>query len=227
MRADTRTTTLVLAAVIAGAVAASAQAAPAENSAAKAAFVEGERNFQLGKFEAAIDAYERAFGLDAQPAFLFNIALAHRRQFEIDGRVEHLARARELYRNYLKLEPQSGNRAGVEKLIGELTARIEQERSKPAPSPAPSPAAAPGPPGAAEAAAPPAPAPPASSPPPAAPPAALLSAPAGDNQPAASSNRKWVIGGTIAAAAVVAAIAVLFIVTREGATFDGPGVTLR
>ena len=225
MRAETGPIVLAFAAVAVGMLAGIAQAAPPENGAAKAAFVEGERNFQLGKFEAAIDAYERAFGLDPQPAFLFNIALAHRRQHEIDGKLEHLARARELYRNYLKLEPQSSNRAGVEKLIGELTATIDLARARPAPEPSPPGASPP-----TEAAAPPAGPPAAGRPPtapPAAPPAALLSTPAGETERPAPSNRKWIIGGTIAAAAVVAAIAVIFVVTRSGTTFDGPGVTLQ
>jgi tetratricopeptide (TPR) repeat protein len=219
---------LALALVAAGAIAGPAQAAPAENGAAKAAFVEGERNFQLGKFEAAIDAYERAFGLDPQPAFLFNIALAHRRQYEIDGKIEHLARARELYRNYLKLEPQSGNRPGVEKLIGELTAKIDQERARPAAEPAGPPrVSAPAQPSAGEPPAAPARPPSANPPPPGAPPAALLSEPAREAEQAPPSNRKWIIGGTIAAAAVVATIAVIFIATRSGPSFDGPGVHLQ
>ena len=117
---------VVAVAVIAGATGARA-APPREN--AKAIFQDGERNFQLGKFEAAIEAYERAFNLDPQPAFIFNIALAHRRQYEIDGKLDHLLRARELYRNYLKLDPDSPNRPGVEKLITELGARIDQARA--------------------------------------------------------------------------------------------------
>jgi len=218
---------IAIVAVVAGA--APGQAAPADNADAKAAFVEGERDFQLGKFEAAIGAYERAFGLDPQPAFLFNIALAHRRQYEIDGKPEHLARARELYRNYLKLEPRGGNRAGVEKLIAELTARIEQARARAAPAP-PTPAPAPPPPAPpperAGAAAPaPTEKPTAAAPERAAP--VLVSAPAsGDAAPApAGSSRKWIIGGSIAAATVVAAIAIFF-ATRGGTTFDGPGVNL-
>jgi tetratricopeptide (TPR) repeat protein len=209
--------------------AARAQAAPAENAAAKAAFVEGDRDFQLGKFEAAIDAYERAFGLDPQPAFLFNIALAHRRQFEIDGQIEHLARARELYRNYLKLEPHSSNRAGVEKLIAELTAKIDQSRSRPEPPPAaPAPVAplAPATPGAAGEGSAPAAPPLAEKPAPAAEhPAATLSAQAREAAPAGGSSRKWIIGGTIAAAVIVAAIAIFF-TTRSEASFDGPGVNV-
>src|SRR3954463_7760638 len=130
MRAEAR---FILVFAAASAMTARAQGAPAENEPARAAFSEGERNFQLGKFDAAIDAYERAFGLDPQPAFLFNIALSHRRQYEIDGQTDHLARARELYRNYLRLEPQAANRAGVEKLISDLTAKIDAARGRPEP----------------------------------------------------------------------------------------------
>ena len=216
---------MVVVVVAAFAAAGRAQAAPVENAAARAAFSEGERNFQLGKFDAAIDAYERAFGLDPQPAFLFNIALSHRRQYEIDGQIDHLARARELYRNYLRLEPQAANRAGVEKLINDLTAKIDAGRGRPeppvalappvSPDPAPAPAGPAGPgllPGAV---------PPSS----AERPAGVLSAPAHPVEPPPSSSRRWVIGGTIAAAAVVAAIAIVF-ATRSGPSFDGPGVNV-
>src|SRR6478609_2804109 len=175
MRAEAR---FLLAVAVISAMAGRAQRAPAENAAARAAFGEGERNFQLGKFDAAIDAYERAFGLDPQPAFLFNIALSHRRQYEIDGKIDHLARARELYRNYLKLEPQAANRAGVEKLIGELTAKIDATRDKPEPAGATAAASAPA--SSVVAAAPPAPAPAPAQP------AAILSAPAGEPPPASS-----------------------------------------
>src|SRR5688572_26593308 len=116
-------------AVVVMACATGARAAPAREN-AKALFQEGERDFQLGKFDTAIQAYERAFNLDPQPAFIFNIALAHRRQYEIDGKLEHLLRARELYRNYLKLDPGSANRTGVEKLITELGARIDDARAQ-------------------------------------------------------------------------------------------------
>jgi tetratricopeptide (TPR) repeat protein len=221
---------LLVAVACASAMPARAQGAPADNAAARAAFSEGERNFQLGKFDVAIDAYERAFGLDPQPAFLFNIALSHRRQYEIDGQIDHLARARELYRNYLRLEPQATNRAGVEKLISELTAKIDAARGRPEPSPAGAPpAGAPasptiGTPRAATGGPGPLPGPAPS--PSAAQPAAMLSSPvAHPVEPPPSSSRRWVIGGTVAATAVVAAIAIFFI-TRSGPSFDGPGVNV-
>jgi tetratricopeptide (TPR) repeat protein len=225
MRADLRR--IAIAVFVLCAIAARAQAASDDRAGAKAALAEGDRSFQLGRFDAAIDAYERAFGLDPQPAFLFNIALSHRRQYQIDGKVDHLARARELYRNYLRLEPQSSRRAGVEKLIAELTAKIDEVRGRPEPPPAPGPVApvAPEPAPANEPPAPPGAPPARTLPPPADHPAALVAAPAGDAGAPRGSSRKWIIGGSIAAAAVVAAVAIFF-VTRSDASFDGPGVNL-
>jgi tetratricopeptide (TPR) repeat protein len=222
MRAEAR---FILIVAVASAMAARAQGAPADDVAARAAFGEGERNFQLRKFDAAIDAYERAFGLDPQPAFLFNIALSHRRQYEIDGQIDHLARARELYRNYLRLEPQAANRAGVEKLISDLSAKIDASRghaeSPPATAPPLSASQAPSPTSTIQAS--PASVPGAGAPSDPVRPAGVLSGPAGPVAPPPSSTRRWVIGGTVAAAAVVAAIAIFFI-TRSGPSFDGPGV---
>jgi len=103
-------------------------------AAARAAYDEAERLYQLGRFEEAIASYEKAYALDRQPAFLYNIALAHRRQFEIDGRPEHLRRARELYRNYLRAEPTTPRRAAIEKIIDELGARLEKEKEPPPPN---------------------------------------------------------------------------------------------
>jgi tetratricopeptide (TPR) repeat protein len=222
MRAEARALLVV---AVASALAARAEAAPpaAENTAARAAFTEGERNFQLGKFDAAIEAYERAFGLDPQPAFLFNIALSHRRQYAIDGQIDHLARARELYRNYLRLEPQAPNRSGVEKLINDLTAKIDAARGKPESEPAPP---VPPEPATASGVSPgPQPVPPPAAPPSPAGPPAVLASPVAPVEPPSSSKRKWLIGGTVAAAVVVGAIAVFFI-TRSGPSFDGPGVNL-
>jgi tetratricopeptide (TPR) repeat protein len=109
-----------------------ARAADPDTAGAREAFGEAERLHQLGRFEEAITAYERAYALDPQPAFLHNIALAHRRQFEIDGKAEHLRRARELYRNYLRLEPGSPRRAAIERVIEELGAKLEKEPAAPA-----------------------------------------------------------------------------------------------
>ena len=215
-----RVSVAIAAAVAVIACATSAGAAPPREN-AKAIFQDGERNFQLGKFDVAIEAYERAFNLDPQPAFIFNIALAHRRQYEIDGKLEHLLRARELYRNYLKLDPDSPNRPGVEKLITELGARIDQARAGRVEPPPAAVASAPPPPPAASL---PAVAPP----PPAAPtpdPLSLVTEPAIAARPEekSSSMKTWLIAGGITAVVLAAALTVL-LVTRSDTPFDGPGV---
>jgi tetratricopeptide (TPR) repeat protein len=184
--------------------AATAPAAPAhaaDQAGARAAFEEAERQYQLGRFPEAIAAYERAYSLDPQAAFLFNIALAHRRQFEIDGQLEHLRRARELYRNYLRLEPTTPRRAAVERLIEDLGSRLA--RDSPGPSPQPGP--------------------PALSAPPPPPPAIVATTPA-PPPPRRAATGWWILGGAVLAAA---AGTVAFVMLRNRhPESDGPLVDL-
>jgi tetratricopeptide (TPR) repeat protein len=220
-----RASVVVVAAVLI-AYAASARAAPPRREQAKAVFPEGERNFQLGKFEAAIEAYERAFNLDPQPAFVFNIALAHRRQYEIDGKLEHLLRARELYRNYLMLDPASANRPGVERLITELGTRIDVARAGAEPPSAAATASPPAPPLATVPQPAVAPPPPVATTPPPVPAIMAASSPAPRSpDDKASSTKTWLIAGGIAAVVIGAAVTIL-LVTRSDPAFDGPGIDL-
>jgi tetratricopeptide (TPR) repeat protein len=205
---------LVTAAALAAVAAPARAVTPDEQAAAKAAFVEGERSFELGKFEDAIAAYERAFGLDPQPAFIFNIALAHRRQYELDGKLEHLLRARELYRNYLRLDPASPRRAGVEKILADLSARIEQAGGAQATTTPPPGGSTPG----LRAPAPP----PAREPPPPFAPGGPVKTPPERRE----SHGAWfVVGGLVALGAVVVVLAALH--ERQSPSFDGPPVDLR
>jgi tetratricopeptide (TPR) repeat protein len=201
-----RTVAEALALALMLATAASAATAEhADPAAARTAYGEAERLYQLGRFEEAITAYERAFALDQQPAFLFNIALAHRRQFEIDAHPEHLRRARELYRNYLRLEPTTPRRAAIEKLIDDLGARLDREPAPASPlalavtSPPPQPERTPPP----------------------LPPAVLATRP-----PPPPSQRStalwWVLGG----AAVAAAAVVTVLLVRDRRSTDGPTIDL-
>ena len=199
-------TSLLRLALVVVCLAAPARPAAADVAGAKAAFADGERLFKLGQFSDAIAAYERAFSLDARPAFLYNMALAHRRQFESDRDLAHLSRARALYRNYLLLEPQTSRRAAVEKLIAELTTQIDQEEERRAestpapPSPAPPPATIAPP----SAVASPAPVSPATTP--------LVSASA---PPPRSHHVGWIVGGTLGAALIVGgAIALGVVLSR-------------
>lgn len=87
---------------------------------AKQHFLEGEREYRLGRFERAIEAYSRAYERVPEPELLFNIAQCHRNL----GRFE---RAVFFYRGYLREMKDATNRARVEKLIAELEAKIKTQ----------------------------------------------------------------------------------------------------
>ena len=128
---------------------------------------------------------------------------------------------RELYRNYLKLDPDSANRPGVEKLVTELGARIDQARA----------GAVEPPPVAAARAAPHRAAPPRVAPPPPAAPRhavspALVTGPAVAARPEerSSSAKTWLIAGGITAVVVGAAVTIL-LVTRSDTPSTAPAST--
>lgn len=102
-----------------------ASAAAQEPSAeARAAFEEGSTAFRLGHYEEAIRQFELAYRLSGARKLLYNIAQAYRRNFEVEGDVADLRRARELYRSYLREDPQSPQRAEVEGMLAEIDARL-------------------------------------------------------------------------------------------------------
>ena len=103
--------TVVLAALLFGGRAAQART----GSEARDAFEEGAASFRLGKYQAAIEAWERGYKLRPDPVFLFNIAQAYRQAD--DG-----AHALDYYRSYLAAAPAATNRAEVERRIEQLAA---------------------------------------------------------------------------------------------------------
>ena len=76
-------------------------------------FKRGEKLYALGKFDAALAAYEAAFDAAPLPEFLFNIGQCHRN-------LDHYDEAIFSFNKYLRLEPDADNRDAVEKLIAEL-----------------------------------------------------------------------------------------------------------
>lgn len=69
--------------------------------------------FGLGNYAQAAELYEKAFELRADPALLYNAAQAHR----LAG---HKDRAIELYRNHMRLFPDSKQAADSRRHMGEL-----------------------------------------------------------------------------------------------------------
>lgn len=112
-------------AIVATVVVALAMAAPARAQAqaepdAKELFVQAERHFDLGEYEEAIAGYREAYRIDPRPGLLYNLGQAYR----LLGDCVTAAR---MYRNFLRLAPESKYRAVAEENLASLEA-CEQER---------------------------------------------------------------------------------------------------
>jgi len=113
--------------------------ASADDPATRAArrhFDRGEKLFALGKFDDALDEYQKAFDAKPIPDFLFNIGQCYRNLGDYDQAIFS-------YKKYLKLEPDASNKTLVEKLIDDLEAKKQrgdgQKFVKQAPPPEPKP----------------------------------------------------------------------------------------
>lgn len=100
-------------------------ATPQARQAAKQHFQRGEKEYKLGHFEKALQAYSQAYDALPLPGFLFNIGQCHRK-------LGHFERAIFFYRGYLREKPRAANRKVVEQLIADserkLAAAREQKR---------------------------------------------------------------------------------------------------
>jgi len=83
---------------------------------AKKHYDKGEKLFALGRFDTALDEYQKAFDSKPVPAFLFNIGQCYRNLGDFESAVFS-------FKKYLKLEPDAPNRDKVEKLIDDLEAK--------------------------------------------------------------------------------------------------------
>src|SRR3954453_24118920 len=87
---------------------------PATRS-AKRHFERGEKLFALGKFDDALDEYQKAFDAKPIPDFLFNIGQCYRNLGDYDQAIFS-------FKKFLKLERDASNKEQVEKLIDDLEA---------------------------------------------------------------------------------------------------------
>lgn len=74
---------------------------------ARAEYDEGVRLYEAGDYLAAVARFERAFELEADPVYLFNIGQAYRL-------ANDCTKALDAYRRYLERAPDAPNRAAVE-----------------------------------------------------------------------------------------------------------------
>jgi tetratricopeptide (TPR) repeat protein len=117
----------VVALLLTGPAAALAQDAPrvqlSEEQKHKATehYEKARRFYNVGKYTEAVDEYEAAYLISADPVMLFNIAQCHR----LNSQPEEAIR---FYKNYLRNSPEASNRADVEKKIGEMEKLAEEKR---------------------------------------------------------------------------------------------------
>jgi tetratricopeptide (TPR) repeat protein len=94
----------------------------AEDPATKAAkrhFDRGEKLFALGRFDDALDEYQKAFDAKPIPDFLFNIGQCYRNLGDYDQAIFS-------FKKYLKLEPDAPDKEKVDKLISDLEEKKER-----------------------------------------------------------------------------------------------------
>jgi tetratricopeptide (TPR) repeat protein len=94
---------------------------PEQRSEAKAAYEEGLRKYDVGKWDEASELFQKAYELVGDPRILFNIAQSFR-----NG--QRYEKAILFYKSYLRRMPNPPNRGEVEKRIAEMQEILEKQR---------------------------------------------------------------------------------------------------
>jgi tetratricopeptide (TPR) repeat protein len=92
----------------------------------KTLFNAGAQAYAAGQFNAAIQAFDESYRTAPRPGVLFSIAQAHRRQYYVDKRPEHLKSAVQYYRDYLAKVTDGGRRADAAQALSELEPLLER-----------------------------------------------------------------------------------------------------
>ena len=92
----------------------------------KTLFNAGAQAYAAGQFNAAIQAFDESYRIAPRPGVLFSIAQAHRRQYYVDKRPEHLKSAVQNYRDYLAQVTDGGRRADAAQALSELEPLVER-----------------------------------------------------------------------------------------------------
>jgi tetratricopeptide (TPR) repeat protein len=90
---------------------------------ARQLYERGKAAFEMGKFDLALEEYERAYEVLPLPGLLFNIGQCYRN-------LGNYTQAIFSFRTYLRKLPQAKNRAAVEKLIAELRLKADAARRR-------------------------------------------------------------------------------------------------
>src|SRR5215813_8444726 len=117
---------------------------PDPEAAARLHFEKAERAYRVGNYDVAVDEYQAAYDAKPAPEFLFNLAQALRKRFAVAGSTGDLRRGIEVFRAYLREDPQTPKRETVERLLTDMRATLadleaRSQSGRPAPEPTPPP----------------------------------------------------------------------------------------
>lgn len=105
------------------AVARPAHAEAKGKQAAESHYNKGMTAYNLGHFQDAVEEFEKAYEIKAEPIFLYNIAQSHRQS----GNPQ---RAIFFYRRYVDADPSSKKRAEVEKRIADMQSELDAQKER-------------------------------------------------------------------------------------------------
>jgi cell division protein FtsN len=126
---------MIAASVVAGLGEGRAQAmqiSPQQKQEMKSHYEKATRAYDVGKYQEAIEEYQKAYEIGGDPPMLYNIAQAYRLN-------DQPSEAVRFYRRYLQRSPNARNREDVERKIAELEKVVEERKKAAAASPPPPP----------------------------------------------------------------------------------------
>ncbi len=97
------------------------QLSPAQKAEMKAHYEKATRAYDLGKYQEAVDEYQKAYEIGGDPPMLYNIGQSYRLN-------DQPSEAIRFYRRYLQRSPNARNREDVERKISELEKLIDERR---------------------------------------------------------------------------------------------------
>jgi hypothetical protein len=98
-----------------------AQLTPQQKQDIHAHYQQATRAYDLGKYQEAVDEYQKVYEIDGDPVMLYNIAQAYRLNDQPQESIH-------FYRRYLQRSPEARNREDVERKIATEEKLIEDRR---------------------------------------------------------------------------------------------------
>src|SRR5450432_3187573 len=104
-----------------GTQARAAEITPQQKQEMKTLYERATRAYDVGKYNEAIEEYQKAYEIGGDPPMLYNIAQAYRLN-------DQPGEALRFYRRYLQRAPGARNREDVERKIADLEKSVEEKR---------------------------------------------------------------------------------------------------